>query len=703
MHTTLDYSSDIFYFIETDHAYSAKPEGIINATWGQDLETREIDIFQSESATGFNLYANNGPKIYTANSRNDIGNRVPGILTSSQPFSLVKHVSSISAYGTGLYVFDGKDDLRNLSDANAFSFYIKFVESGRTNKLILYVDNEAATVDISTSTNIISPVVSLGQQDTFTINSTSTESGTMSFNIKSDDLIAGEFNITNNIATIAYPTICGGGLEYFLFFDNTVDPIKQLMFTKSTDRGLTWEDPRVIDNTLIDSYGRKDSIYKDGILYVYTYNDFFFYSYDKGETFIKTALDQRVDGITSDLIVWNVNFDLSLDNTNFIFNQSKDFGKTWETFINLSLASANDFFYSDVAYDPISRNYSFVFADDQSNAYYLTATNNGSTYIRSDNILPGFVKRSASLYDTLHLDLRGTGIGTTEWILTTNGNELPITMFNAPISYKTSSGGITFNAWANLTETTGEVLLGNYFQRNWHINFPEKGTPIFVSAITQASGAFPWPNMIRSTASSRIIFSGSQVLDGDNYAEIDFLGFSNAGKLVPDGIYEWNCKVEDRSGFATKTSGSITIDNTIPSLISNENLTTPIDTLPINTTTVSLLISETNPASGMLYYRITNGQWKIVPMAISSYDTNKYNFTAVIPSQAYNVADVSWKAEIEDSAGNTLVVDNNGLLYSYAKGVFTYVKQSGLLSPTLYDDWTWSYIFTSGFGHLRNV
>ncbi|HDZ19439.1 hypothetical protein LCGC14_1138380 [marine sediment metagenome] len=31
------------------------------------------------------------------------------------------------------------------------------------------------------------------------------------------------------------------------------------------------------------------------------------------------------------------------------------------------------------------------------------------------------------------------------------------------------------------------------------------------------------------------------------------------------------------------------------------------------------------------------------------------------------------------------------------------MKQSGLLSPTLYDDWTWSYIFTSGFGHLRNV
>ncbi|TXT58845.1 MAG: conserved membrane protein of unknown function [Promethearchaeota archaeon] len=88
-------------------------------------------------------------------------------------------------------------------------------------------------------------------------------------------------------------------------------------------------------------------------------------------------------------------------------------------------------------------------------------------------------------------------------------------------------------------------------------------------------------------------------------------------------------------------------------------------------------------------------------MDLSSYPY--VDFSATIPSHPDNVSTVYWKAVIYDTCGNSLVVDNNGQLYSYSRGIFEYIKQTGKLNPTLYDDWNWTYIFTSGADHLDEV
>ncbi|MHA1150583.1 MAG: zinc ribbon domain-containing protein [Promethearchaeota archaeon] len=64
---------------------------------------------------------------------------------------------------------------------------------------------------------------------------------------------------------------------------------------------------------------------------------------------------------------------------------------------------------------------------------------------------------------------------------------------------------------------------------------------------------------------------------------------------------------------------------------------------------------------------------------------------------------VYYKITINDTCGNNLDIDNNGLTYSYSSGVFAYTKIPNILSPTLYDDWNWSYVFTSGKDHLDKV
>ncbi|MHA1680124.1 MAG: zinc ribbon domain-containing protein [Promethearchaeota archaeon] len=87
---------------------------------------------------------------------------------------------------------------------------------------------------------------------------------------------------------------------------------------------------------------------------------------------------------------------------------------------------------------------------------------------------------------------------------------------------------------------------------------------------------------------------------------------------------------------------------------------------PALPTTINLTVDESNPEDAVLSYRVSaSDPWTTIAMSINPYNATRYHLTAVVPSLPNNT--VYWKAFINDTAGNNLIIDNNGQPYSYKR------------------------------------
>ncbi|MFX1499550.1 MAG: hypothetical protein ACFFDH_01145 [Promethearchaeota archaeon] len=708
---TMDYSMELFYFI--DQTESEGEQGIRNATWGDpDVYENQVDYFQTQAGYGaFNLYANNGAKCFSGEVQFENGLLGPGILDAENPFNLLFFNQSIEEYETYSYFFDGKDSQGKTHNAQAYSFNLIVGEHSNEleNNLIVYVDDVPAEFEYNVSNNQISPFTSLGIQDQFSINVSSEKPGNVRFNLKSGYPINNTYEITSGNYPVSFPMICGDGLTNYLFYTEKVNDIFNLMITKSIDGGLSWEEPRTIKGNIEHNWGRLRATVKGDNIYLWTRTEqssdgSLFISSDAGESFIQTKLSRPVQGITSDLKCW---FGDATDSNTFEINVSNDLGFTFESFINVTIPDHSvNYSLQGAAHDPITGNYSFLIAHIEDPEIHTIITNNNGSQVTIsgnqlvDGVQPLVMGNGYKLTTDLHA--RKLENNTYQWVLTTIAKNPPfIENFTSILAYKVSTGGTTFGNWQNFTEITGDVLYAFAIFMGWNLFFPEKGLPCFVTGVRKGSTLQTF--QLETSSSSNVVFSISKPLDKNYQGSVKFSGISGTGEILEDDLYTWDLITTDRAGYESTVSGDLLIDNTIPAFQTNKDVITSYKPLPIKNVTITIPIYEINPAKGYLHYRIPGDDWQILNMTLDSSMFPYLNYTAIIPAQADNVTIVYWKAEIYDMCGNLFEVDNNGLLYSYDKGIFEYVKESGNLSPTLYDDWTWTYVFTSGTSHIKSV
>ncbi|MHA1342695.1 MAG: hypothetical protein ACTSQG_01805, partial [Promethearchaeota archaeon] len=691
-----DYKTNRFYIL--DGSDKNQNKGLRNATWGQDISNRTKDRFQTECKYSFNLYANNGPKCFSGSVQSDDNFKTLGILDCKTPFNVRTYNGTTSAYKTVNKIFDGKDKEGNSREAMAYSFNLKVGTSSEgLFDLIVYVDNEPVKVNYTPSANRISPFTSPGINDKFTIDIEADKSGIATLNIRSLTPINRTYELKEDLDIVQYPVLCGDGLNNYLFFINYADPIKMLMFTKSSDGGLSWEDPVMIDSSVSSPYSKLKAHQEGQNLYLWDSYGNFYTSSDLGETFFEDNQFYTVEAVSDDGACF-FGMDTGFFGNKFSINRSLDYGYQWEGFCTINLPDADNYTLEDAAYDPISGNYSFIIAHKVNKSiYFISVSNDGSKYTLSGNLMPTGYTISNIYREMFDLEVRGNS----EWIITTTAkNKYKYNELSSVLSYSVSTNGVTFSNWANFTDINGKKMSTIAVGKHWDIIFPENGYPCFITGIVET---FPFLSSFNITSKSNFIFGRTEELDENYEAQLSFNGVTTTGDILPDGNYTWSLELVDIAGYCDKTSGWVYLDNTAPVLVGSDPLTSPKSPYPMNKTKITVPIEEANYDTCLLYYRVPGGGWNITKMTVANTKDQFVNFTGVIYPQNSSVTTVFWKVVVNDTCGNYLVLDNNGQLYSYGRGVYEYVKQSGALSPTLYDDWKWSYIFTSGYDHLDKV
>jgi hypothetical protein len=701
--------TEIFYFLIEGS------NGLRNATWGEDLSSRKLDTFQAETFVDFQIFEVDDPKCFTTSALSPSGGFEMGILDCRTPFNVRKYNETVEANRLKSLLFDGKDKNGISRGAQAYSFNLIIPNSGLSEvDTILYVDDVKAKINYDFSDEYLSPFTSAGVNDNFKVNLESEKPGEMSLKIKSDEAIVGKYNVSEDMERFKSPVVCGAGLQRFLFY-TAVDSgnLNKLMFSKSTDGGMSWENPKIIKSTPAEDWIEKHAIYEGNNLYLWTggkLKKYVYTSIDGGESFSETQITSSasIEGVSSDVKCWTS----SSQSGKLFINQSNDLGFNWKQFCNISLLGAEDFKIETSAYDPISGNYSFLIVNfTGKDVRFLTISNNGKESTLSDNILSNGLVDSSSFEYQIDLNIHKLSDNSNEWIITTSASFSQDNYMNTQITgnsylaYRTSNNGISFSDWNNYTEITGDVLNAYYNGLEWDIYFPEEGAACFVNSIPELSGGSVGGDIYKYSiiTNSAFLFDNFISLDSNYKGEIVFNGVDSTGNLISDGTYQWLFKHIDRAGFITKEEGTLIIDNNAPILQQDDNLTTPSIPYPNQNVTVKVPIYEINPDKGILYYRNSTGNWIQTEMTLDAADSQNIYFEGLIPAFSDNVKTIYWKAIINDTCGNILTVDNDGRLYSYGRGVFEYVKQAGEIDPTLYDDWTWTYVFTSGTEHIDKV
>ncbi|MHA1280925.1 MAG: double zinc ribbon domain-containing protein [Promethearchaeota archaeon] len=699
-----DYKTNLFYIL--DNTLNKNSRGIRNATWNQNITERSVDVFCTESDIYFNIYANDGPKCFSGAVLNPNKDRVLGILDCKTPFHVRKYNGTAKAYNTISYIFDGKDFSGKSRKAMAYSFNLQVGTGGSGNIIsIVYVDNRPIKVNYTMSSSKISPFTSPGQNDKFTVDIQADKAAEFDFHVMSEKPVNKSTYISRDLGKLRYFKLAGDGLTLFAFFTDEDAPVLKLSYIKSSDGGITWSDPVIIDTSLSNNYYVKNAIVKGEQIYLWISdskkglsNSTLYTSLDGGQSFIDHPLYHPILAVTEDLSCWN-----GYDNFgHFIINKSTDLGYTWDLFVNLTLQGALNYSLESAAYDPITGNYSFLLSHQyKKEILFVQTNNNGDKYTISNNIITQSYYWGSNLKDSTFVNVLKNST-TSKWIIFSSAiNQVNINTFQCPLAYCTSENGLTFTSWKNYTEITGSLIDIYPIYKSWDVLIPgDQGLPCLITGII---GPSKMPESINITVKSNLVYKKSDNLDNDYHASLSFSGLSSDGEILQDGNYTWILFVKDEAGYKEEKRGYVFIDNTAPVLMPYKSLTDPETPYPVNTTTITVPVKEINYDTGVLYYRIPGGNWQKVIMTVDDTNLPYVNFTGVIPSQASSVATVYWKVIINDTCGNELVLDNNGQLYSYSRGVYEYVKAEGLLAPTLYDNWNWSYIFTSGVDHIEKV
>ncbi|MGQ4874123.1 MAG: double zinc ribbon domain-containing protein [Promethearchaeia archaeon] len=698
-----DYITNTFYVL--DNTLPENSRGIKNATWGQDLTGRTVDVFQTESSEYFNLYAKLGPKCFSGSVLNPNKDRVLGILDCETPFLVRQYNGTAKAYNTVNYIFNGKDEKGLSRKAKAYSFTLQVGTSSSGHIIsIVYVDDKPVDVNYTMSSNKISPFTSPGKNDQFIIDIQADKSGEVDFQVKREKPINKSIYISQNLGKLRYFKLGGDGLTLYAFFSDYDDPVYKLSYIKSTDGGLTWSDPNVIDTSLSSLFKVKSVLIRGDNIYLWVSdskdthaNTTLYTSIDGGQNFIEHFIMNPILAVTEDSSCWNGFGDFDC----FIINRSLDLGYTWQKFVNLTLSDGLNYTLQSAAFDPISGNYSFLLSHRQKKEMlFVSVTGLGNKYTISNIIQTSYYwKNNLDSSSIVMINITGSS---SKWMIFSSAiNQISSNTYQSYLAYSISEDGVSFSNWKNYTALTGNLIGVHPYFKAWDIIIPQGDK--LPCLITGIKGATYIAESINITVRSSLVYRKNDKLDDNYHYSINFNGISSDGYILEDGNYTWDIVIIDRAGYINEKTGYVFIDNTAPILTTNDPITNPKNPYPINTTTITVPVYEFNYDTGVLYYRIPGGDWQKVIMAVNDSNLPYVNFTGVIPSQASSVSTVYWKVIINDTCGSELVLDNNGQLYSYSRGIYEYVKAEGLLAPTLYDDWNWSYIFTSGVDHIEKV
>ena len=707
-----DYQTNSFYLVDASNPL--KTAGIVKLYWGQPINnTIYRDLFYSETGSKFNIYANNGPKCFTSQARSEKGYKTLGILDCLANFTIRQYNSNLTAYQTKSIVFNGKDEVGQYRGAKAFAFNLR-VGSTAEGKIdsILYVDNILPNLTYTNNSNYISPFTSPGINDEFKIDFKSDKDGAVEFNIKSLMPINRTTKIYKNLEATQNPVLCGDGLTNFLIFieeDQSIGdlPRYSLMLSRSFDGGLSWESPITI-KTSMTVMARPIAVTEGPNLFIWLLRDgqqYLYSSNDLGISFFEIPLTspgtQQVRAVTEDLSGFYGAKNISNPNE-FVIEKSDDLGENWDIFCEIILTDASDYSLDDAAWDHNSGNFSFLLTNNMAQEIlFLTVKSDGSKYHLSNNIILNSSYMGMNLNGMVDLGVMYNQTES-EWIITSSANNAANLEHYSTLEYLTSLDGVSFSAWKNYTEITGDKLeVIAITGKHWDIMFPNGENPCFVNVITGISTGINFESL-SVTGKSFYVYSVEEELDENLEAVVAFRGVNSQGELVRNGYYYWNLIFTDRANYEIEEFGFLYLDNNEPELLTGP-VTSPISPFPVNYTTVSVLVKEENYDTGILQWRTPSGNWNTITMTVDDSNLPNVNFSATIPSQIDMVTTVFWKIIINDTCGNKILIDNNGLTYSYSSGIFSYTKIPEILSPTLYNDWNWTYIFSSGADHLDKV
>ena len=120
----------------------------------------------------------------------------------------------------------------------------------------------------------------------------------------------------------------------------------------------------------------------------------------------------------------------------------------------------------------------------------------------------------------------------------------------------------------------------------------------------------------------------------------------------------------DIGGQITEQQGSVIIDSIFPNITTTGSFTAPSIPSPQIAVNISVQAFDIHLDTGILRYRnATYEDWIVIQMKKTNVGGFISNFTGLIPIQETDI--VYWEAIINDSAGNMVVVNDNGQPYTY--------------------------------------
>ncbi len=668
VYCALDYENQHFYFV---NASVGIEEGIRNASAWQDL-VGDLEPFpMDEDQVYFQIFAKGGPKLFAGSVTNVYGLERGGILDCESPYFLYRENGTLAPTEVLMHIFNGKDPNGNTHNASTYLLSLLVERDGEMlpeTDLAVSVDWHPPQMNVSSDNVIISPLSSPGYFDVFTTEVNASEHGTAVLTIDAlEQQLNGSTDVTDGLYTYSMPSLCGDGRVNFLFYLQEEGTTRNLMVSRTDTAGISWSTPQVV-KTFEEKVDRIVSLKQGAILYVWvtTYGvnpNLILISSDEGSTFIPVYLPFAVVDVTSDLKCWNY----TRSDTTFDIFCSTNLGRTWNLFLSIPQNGQGYDDLNGVAYDPTSGNYSFLLSNNSKWGLKLViATFNGGSFTEWESLSEGAQGPYYFMGRSCDVNVRKLDSGTSEWIITSNNyGYYGIENFSTHLACRTTRGDGFFSSWDNFTGISGEIIPIIFMPGGTTILFPENATPCVATCI-------PDPTLVQELKQVRVfygtpfVFSKSIPIPKGTTAELEFFGASNAGQQLPEGRYQWVVTFSDLAGQVTKKNGTLEIDNTAPSLGGYANLTTPNLPDPRYPLTVTVPARDLHLLMGTLRYRTSpTGAWSQVTMDQLVTGPTAVNFTGSI--LALGDVMVFWEVVINDSAGNSLVVNNAGQSFTYAR------------------------------------
>ncbi len=643
-------------------------DGIFNASAWKGAFTSTISFPTSKSANYFNLFSNDGPKLFSSDIKTIYNTIIPrgGILSANFPFKVDTLIDSVNSGEIFNYIFNG---MKNEVPINARGYLFTLNVTNSTEILTsehpLGVDTKIPEIEVNQSHNVISPTNSFSSFDEFNLSISANKFGSYMFSVRSlFDAYTGFTNLTDGLTTLFYPSLCRDRNRVFLFFVES-DGIKYyIMLSKSEDLGISWSKPKAIFTSTNAIVSVKSSIYEGKLHCWFDIPDISeswrLTSFDQGSSFISTRISDSIAAVSEDSVCWKIDYEFSSPTMNI--SRSVDFGMNWNLFLSLPQNGNHYALIEKATFDPDSEQYGFLFINSSFNGIrFVLSTNDGFILDDRENLGAG-LKDYQQTYQNL---------GALSLHIYKNQNQPIWSIYSSLLNSEPGFDQVigvrnyyingSISDWENITDSNGnEYITGPQF--TWSAIVNELGELTLAKLIINPNPILLF-TQLQVHYNSHMVYYTEKSIRENEVSILKFNGIASNGMILKDGKYIYEFIFRDRVFHEINQFGEIIIDNTSPSLAQNLQME-PNQPIPRYNTSINCVIEEVNNRKGHLYYKNSeNADWIILNMTETRISDSLYNYSTKIPSQDTQI--VYWKIEIIDQAGNTLIIDDNGMPFRY--------------------------------------